>query len=251
MRSWVGLGAVAVFAVVSAAQPQSSLVLQKRRPVTLRVRLEKRVQPGFVKSLDSYVPHTLSDRRRFRYQLKRLLTFVTGRWVPDTTSFSTIFRRFDELPSARKQKALVLAAVGPAAMWAQGWTRRQFRRYKVPLVEPGAEGVRLKRLRLGRWVQAWHEWRISRRTYTYLYVPLLRAVGFYSRSLTYASAGVWCSPRRRWSVSVQRAKGRSWRATTITVQHYSSRTYLSWQAQRIESRWSPGWNLYVSWAWVR
>ncbi len=251
MRALLGLGAAAVLLAAAVAQPQTSLVVRERRPVSLKVRLERPARPGFVKSLDRYVPHNLPERRRLHYQFKRLLTLVTGRWVPDTTSLSTIFYRLNRLPTGLKQKALFMAAAGPVAMWAQGWTRRQFRRYKVPVVEPGSQGVRLKPVRLTRSVRAWYEWRLSRRTYTYLYVSPLRVVGFHSRSPDYTSTGIWCSPKRRWSFCLQRAAGRSWRSMSLTVQHYTARSFVSWQAYRIESRWDPGWRVCMGWAWFR
>ncbi len=251
MRVWVRLGAVAVLVAASAARPQTSLVVRERRPVSLKVRLESAARPGFVRNLDRYVPHNLPERRRIHYQFKRLLTLVTGRWVPDTTSLTTIFHRLDKLPDALKQKALLFAAAGPVAMWAQGWARRQFRRYKVPAVEPGSQGIRLKPLRLGRSVQAWYEWRLPQRTYGYVRFWPLRAVGFHSRSPDYTSTGIWCSPKRRWSFCVQKAAGRTWRSVSLSVQRYTRHTFLSWQTDRIESRWDSGWRMYVGWVWLR
>ncbi len=230
-------------------QPRSVVVAARDEPDwTIKVDLPP--PPGFIHGLQRYAPAGYHDVRRLRIQLTRLLTMVSGRWVPDTTSFETVFARLNQLPREQQNRAMLYALAGPVAMKAQSWTHGFFRRHKIPLLEPHAQGIRLKPLRLSSLLRTWYEVRLNRYTYTYLQLPRWRATVYHARSPTYWSKGLWWGISRTYSLSLQRSGGRGWKSLSLSVYRYSNSSLAYAQIDRIETRWRSYWRIALRWEWI-
>jgi hypothetical protein len=230
-----------------SAQERPCVVLGRPSKVREPPPLHLPAEPGLLPKLGRYLPDTYRETRLFHFQLLRVLTYATGRWIPDTTSIASLMHLLNRLPVQQQNRVLAYCLGGSALAKGQSRLSRLWERRRVPLIEPPSEGLRLKPVRIFPFLLARYEVRFGGRKVLYLSIPRWRATLYRVRGEASGGLGLWWSFSPKYALSAGRSHGRDWRAVSVAIYRHGENSSGYAQAERVWSPWGSYLQLVIHW----
>ncbi|MDZ7372399.1 MAG: hypothetical protein ONB23_00385 [candidate division KSB1 bacterium] len=253
-----GRGGVAILTVLliqaggGRVLPSSSVVLRRPCAPQKEFVVSMPRPPGFLRTAARLAPSSQEEAFHYRSQLLRVAGQAAGRWIPDTTSFSSLCTFLNRLPKAQRDRVLAYGLLAPAAFRAQHVVRRLWGRWRLPLLEPAGLALRLKPLRPWSRASLTFELRLNHQKVGYLRFPAWRTSVYCVRAERGSSYSLWRSLSRTYALALAHYRGVGWQSVVLVLNRNAANSVGYVQLERVREPGRGYWSLMLTWslAWV-